>query len=93
LTDPSPVRPSGGPPADEPEPERDPHAGGDAVADPAERALVVRAARGGLCAACAHARAVVSSRSAAFLRCDAPGLPRYPVVPVIACDGFALRDA
>lgn len=57
------------------------------------RAAVARAARGGLCGACAHARAVVSSRSAAFLRCDHPELPRYPVVPVIACDGFALRDA
>lgn len=54
---------------------------------------VARAARGGLCAACVHARAVGSSRGAAFLRCDHPDLPRYPTVPVIACDGFAWRGA
>jgi hypothetical protein len=52
---------------------------------------VARAARGGLCAACVHARAIASSRGAAFLRCDHPELPRYPTVPVIACDGFAWR--
>ncbi|MFN2321374.1 MAG: hypothetical protein ABR510_00250 [Trueperaceae bacterium] len=52
---------------------------------------IARAARGGLCAACAHARAIASARGSVFLRCDHPDLPRYPAVPVIACDGFALR--
>ena len=54
---------------------------------------LARAARGGLCAACVHARAIASSRGALFLRCDHPDLPRFPVVPVIACDGFAWRGA
>lgn len=52
---------------------------------------LARAAGGGLCAACAHARAIASSRGAVFLRCDHPDLPRFPAVPVIACDGFAYR--
>ena len=54
---------------------------------------LARAARGGLCAACVHARAIASSRAAVFLRCDHPDLPRYPAMPVIACDGFAWRGA
>lgn len=49
------------------------------------------AARGGLCAACVHARAITSSRGASFVRCDHPDLPRFPTVPVIACDGFVWR--
>lgn len=52
---------------------------------------LARAARGGLCAACARARAVVAAGGTAYLRCDAPERPRYPTVPVIACDAFALR--
>ena len=54
---------------------------------------LARAARGGLCSACAHARAIASSRGAVFLRCDHPDLPRFPAMPVIACDGFAWRGA
>jgi hypothetical protein len=54
---------------------------------------VARAARGGLCAACRYARAIASSRASEFLRCDHPDLPRFPTVPVIACDGFAWRGA
>lgn len=54
---------------------------------------LARAARGGLCAACAHARAIASSRGAVFLRCDHPDLPRFPAMPVIACDGFVWRGA
>ncbi len=54
---------------------------------------VARAARGGLCAACVHARVIPSARGAVFLRCDHPDLPRYPTVPVIACDGFTWRGA
>ncbi len=54
---------------------------------------LARAAAGGLCGACVHARAIASSRGSAFLRCDHPDLPRFPSVPVIACDGFAWRGA
>lgn len=54
---------------------------------------VARAARGGLCAACVHARAIASSRGSAFLRCDHPDVPRFPTVPVIACDGFSWLGA
>jgi hypothetical protein len=58
-----------------------------------ERHDVARAARGGLCAACAHARAVPTTHGAVFVRCDHPDLPRYPAVPVIACDGFVWLGA
>ena len=64
-----------------------PFDGADAVSS------IARAARGGLCSACTHARAVESSRGSAFLRCDHPDLPRFPPMPVIACDGFAWRGA
>jgi hypothetical protein len=57
----------------------------------ADRADLGRASRGGLCAACRNARLVRSARAQLFLRCDQPDLPRYPPMPVIACDGFALR--
>jgi hypothetical protein len=56
-----------------------------------DRADLGRASRGGLCAACRHARLVRSARQQVFLRCEHPDLPRYPAMPVIACDGFALR--
>ena len=54
---------------------------------------LARAARGGLCSACVHARVIESSRGALFLRCDHADLPRFPTVPVISCDGFAWRGA
>jgi hypothetical protein len=53
--------------------------------------MLARAARGGLCAACRHARAVPSARGALFLRCDQPDLPRYPAMPVVRCPGFGGR--
>lgn len=50
------------------------------------------AERAGLCASCAHARVVTSSRGAAFLLCQlAAGdkrFPRYPRLPVARCDGY-----
>jgi len=55
--------------------------------------MLARAARGGVCAACRYARVVPSARGATFLRCDHPDLPRYPVVPVVRCAGFASRAA
>jgi hypothetical protein len=52
--------------------------------------------RAGLCATCTHARLVVSSRGSAFLRCALADLdaafPRYPPLPVRACDGYRRAD-
>ena len=50
----------------------------------------------GLCATCAHARAVITPRSRFVLceksRADA-GFPRYPRLPVVACAGHEPRPA
>ena len=46
----------------------------------------------GLCATCAWARQVVSSRDAVFWRCARsevdPRFPKYPRLPVLACAGW-----
>jgi hypothetical protein len=46
----------------------------------------------GLCASCAHARVVTSSRDSVFYLCQLswrdPRFPRYPVLPVIRCRGY-----
>lgn len=45
----------------------------------------------GLCATCVHRRLVASKRSV-FLLCALsetdPRFPRYPPLPVVACDGY-----
>lgn len=45
----------------------------------------------GLCATCVHRRLVASKRSV-FLLCGLaetdPRFPRYPPLPVVACEGF-----
>lgn len=45
----------------------------------------------GLCAACVHRRLVASKRSV-FLLCGLaeadPSFPRYPPLPVVACEGY-----
>ena len=48
----------------------------------------MRAARGGLCGACAHARLVRNPRGSVFARCTHPDLPKYPPQPVLRCEGF-----
>jgi hypothetical protein len=40
-----------------------------------------------LCHRCVHLRMVQGARSA-FLRCDAPALPKYPRQPVLDCPAF-----
>ena len=49
----------------------------------------------GLCASCAWARHVPSSRGAVYTRCARadtdPGYPRYPRLPVLACEGHEPR--
>jgi hypothetical protein len=46
----------------------------------------------GLCASCTHARIVESARQSVFLRCDLsrtdPRFPKYPRLPVLACEGY-----
>lgn len=48
--------------------------------------------RAGLCTDCAHRRVVRSRRGSSFLLCGLsrtdPRFPRYPRLPVLACDGF-----
>ncbi|MCZ7681123.1 MAG: hypothetical protein M5U28_20990 [Sandaracinaceae bacterium] len=39
----------------------------------------------GLCASCARCRRVESARGSTFFLCEAPGLPKYPPLPVRAC--------
>jgi hypothetical protein len=52
----------------------------------------VRQVDAGLCAACAHVKLITSSRAATFYMCrlsaSDPRFPRYPRLPVIACDGY-----
>jgi len=51
--------------------------------------------RAGLCARCIHAQQVTSSRGSTFVLCRLsftdPRFPRYPPLPVIACDGYEPR--
>jgi hypothetical protein len=46
----------------------------------------------GLCGVCAHCIVVRSDRGSVFFRCDLaaidPRFPKYPRLPVLACDGF-----
>jgi hypothetical protein len=50
----------------------------------------------GLCAECAHRRAITSNRGSTFVICrksaDDPRFPRYPRLPVVHCDGFTPAD-
>ena len=52
-------------------------------------------ARAGLCGQCKHARVITSDRGSQFLRCDYaavdPSYPKYPRLPVLACDAFVVR--
>jgi hypothetical protein len=45
----------------------------------------------GLCRGCAHLRLAASARSV-FVRCGKadtdPAFPRYPPLPVVACEGY-----
>ena len=51
--------------------------------------------RAGLCDACMHRR-LVRGRRSSFLLCglsrEDPRFPRYPRLPVLACDGFMHRE-
>jgi hypothetical protein len=50
----------------------------------------------GLCATCLHQRVVRNTRGSSFSLCERsksdPRFPRYPRLPVVACDGYEQRD-
>ena len=54
----------------------------------ADAFALVRAARGGLCGGCRHARLVRSSHESVFVRCTRPELPKYQGQPVLRCGYF-----
>jgi len=51
----------------------------------------------GLCERCRHAALIVSDRGSRFLRCQLSfsdsAYPRFPVLPVLQCRGFAPEPA
>ena len=53
--------------------------------------------RAGLCASCAHARRVTSSRGSTFILCARSQTdtryPKYPPLPVLRCAGHEPRDS
>jgi hypothetical protein len=66
-----------------------PHQGHDAGAPVDARELT----RVGLCARCTNARRITSAKGSTFWMCTAPGLPKYPPLPVVRCVAFAPRGA
>lgn len=51
----------------------------------------------GLCRVCRHVRVVNSGRGSTFYLCRLaerdPRFPKYPRLPVLACEGYELADA
>jgi hypothetical protein len=49
----------------------------------------------GLCATCLHQRVVRNTRGSSFSLCERsktdPRFPRYPRLPVVACEGYEQR--
>jgi len=56
-----------------------------------------QAERWGLCASCVHARVITSDRGAAFVQCGLakvdPRYAKYPVVPVLRCEGHTPKQS
>lgn len=56
----------------------------------------VEVVRAGLCERCAHCQVVTTARGSRFLLCrrsfEDSSFPRYPVLPVIECEGFRELD-
>ena len=48
----------------------------------------------GLCAHCLHSRLIESARGSVFMLCQLsatdPRFPKYPRLPVLSCEGYAL---
>jgi len=53
---------------------------------------VDRRAAAGRCADCVHARQIKSARGSSFILCELSAsnerFPKYPLLPVLACDGY-----
>ncbi|PYX48357.1 MAG: hypothetical protein DMG83_01840 [Acidobacteria bacterium] len=51
--------------------------------------------KAGLCADCQHARRIESDRGSVFVMCELSftdsRFPKYPRLPVLACDGYARK--
>ena len=51
----------------------------------------------GLCASCAHAQTIESSKGSTFLLCRLsftdPRFEKYPRLPVVACTGYRIAAA
>jgi len=49
----------------------------------------------GLCRMCGHARVIKSARGSTFFMCrlseSDPRFPRYPILPVLRCEGYAQK--
>jgi len=49
----------------------------------------------GLCSTCTHALVITSARGSRFTLCELsktdPRFPRYPPLPVLACDGYRVK--
>jgi len=64
------------------------------MTDPTVESNSRRQAVAGLCATCAHAQVVKSSRGSRFYLCrrsfDDAQFPRYPTLPVLTCPGYEL---
>jgi hypothetical protein len=46
----------------------------------------------GLCASCKHAKVIETKRGSIFYMCNAPGLPKYPNLPVRACPAYEKKE-
>jgi hypothetical protein len=83
--------PDGGQPGAGDPPPAAPHPSEPAGPAPDRRLLARLGVDPGLCATCIHLRLLASPRSV-FVRCGLaatdPRFPRYPPLPVLACDGW-----
>jgi hypothetical protein len=48
--------------------------------------------RFGLCDRCVHGTEIRTRKGTRYLRCRAPGLPKYPRTPVTSCVAFVGRE-
>jgi hypothetical protein len=46
----------------------------------------------GLCSTCTNAHEIETKRGTVYVRCRAPGLPKYPRTPVLECPAFRQRE-
>jgi hypothetical protein len=53
--------------------------------------------KAGLCADCQHSRRIESDRGSVFVMCELsfqdPRFPKYPRLPVLACNGYERKTS